>query len=115
MSTFDVALAPSGNNNLFRGKSDLRWLEASALGIPVVGDPAVYPEIEDGITGSAALPIEVTVMMPMASGKVSARSHALDRGTKPRRSSAIPSTVEPRRVSSSPGSVSRKAMSKKAL
>ena len=44
MSTFDVALAPSGNNNLFRGKSDLRWLEASALGIPVVGDPEVYPE-----------------------------------------------------------------------
>jgi len=54
MSTFDVALAPSGNNNLFRGKSDLRWLEASALGIPVVGDPAVYAEIEDGVTGVAA-------------------------------------------------------------
>jgi glycosyltransferase involved in cell wall biosynthesis len=54
MSTFDIALAPSGNNNLFKGKSDLRWLEASALGIPVVGDPAVYPEIEDGVTGLAA-------------------------------------------------------------
>jgi glycosyltransferase involved in cell wall biosynthesis len=54
MSTFDIALAPSGNNNLFRGKSDLRWLEASALGIPVVGDPAVYAEIEDGVTGMAA-------------------------------------------------------------
>jgi glycosyltransferase involved in cell wall biosynthesis len=54
MSTFDVALAPSGNNNLFRGKSDLRWLEASALGVPVVGDPAVYPEIEHGVTGMAA-------------------------------------------------------------
>jgi glycosyltransferase involved in cell wall biosynthesis len=54
MSTFDVALAPSGNNNLFRGKSDLRWLEASALGIPVVGDPAVYGELEDGVTGLAA-------------------------------------------------------------
>jgi glycosyltransferase involved in cell wall biosynthesis len=54
MSVFDVALAPSGNNNLFRGKSDLRWLEASALGIPVIGDPDVYPEIEDGVTGLAA-------------------------------------------------------------
>jgi glycosyltransferase involved in cell wall biosynthesis len=54
VSTFDVALAPSGNNNLFRGKSDLRWLEASALGIPVVGDPKVYPDIEDGVTGLAA-------------------------------------------------------------
>jgi glycosyltransferase involved in cell wall biosynthesis len=54
VSTFDIALAPSGNNNLFKGKSDLRWLEASALGIPVVGDPAVYPDIEDGVTGLAA-------------------------------------------------------------
>jgi glycosyltransferase involved in cell wall biosynthesis len=54
VSTFDVALAPSGNNNLFRGKSDLRWLEASALRIPVVGDPSVYPEIEDRVTGMAA-------------------------------------------------------------
>jgi glycosyltransferase involved in cell wall biosynthesis len=54
MSTFDIALAPSGNNNLFRGKSDLRWLEASALGIPVIGDPEVYAELEDGVTGVAA-------------------------------------------------------------
>ena len=54
MSTFDVALAPSGNNNLFRGKSDLRWLEASALGIPVVGDPEVYPELADGDMGLPA-------------------------------------------------------------
>jgi glycosyltransferase involved in cell wall biosynthesis len=51
LSTIDVAVAPSGNNNLFRGKSDLRWLEASALGIPVVGDPEVYPEIEHEVTG----------------------------------------------------------------
>ena len=34
------------SNNLFRGKSDLRWLEASALGDPAVGDPEAYPEIE---------------------------------------------------------------------
>jgi glycosyltransferase involved in cell wall biosynthesis len=54
VSTFDIALAPSGNNNLFRGKSDLRWLEASALGVPVIGDPEVYPEIVDGETGLAA-------------------------------------------------------------
>ena len=58
VSTFDLALAPSGNNNLFRGKSDLRWLEASALGIPVVGDPEVYPDIEDGVTGLAAATAE---------------------------------------------------------
>ncbi len=51
MTIFDVALAPSGGNNLFRGKSDLRWLEASALGIPLIADPVVYPDIEDGVTG----------------------------------------------------------------
>jgi glycosyltransferase involved in cell wall biosynthesis len=51
MCDFDVALAPAGSNGFFRGKSDLRWLEASALGVPVIADPAVYPEIERGVTG----------------------------------------------------------------
>jgi glycosyltransferase involved in cell wall biosynthesis len=51
MANFDIALAPAGNSGFFRGKSDLRWLEASALGIPVVADPVVYPEIEHGVTG----------------------------------------------------------------
>ena len=30
MTLFDVSFAPSAENNQFRGKSDLRWLEASA-------------------------------------------------------------------------------------
>jgi len=51
MSNFDIALAPATNSGFFRGKSDLRWLEASALGIPTVADPVVYPEIEHGVTG----------------------------------------------------------------
>jgi glycosyltransferase involved in cell wall biosynthesis len=51
MSLFDVAFAPSAENNLVRGKSDLRWLESSALGIPLVAHPDVYPDIEDGVTG----------------------------------------------------------------
>jgi glycosyltransferase involved in cell wall biosynthesis len=51
MTLFDVALAPAGRNNFFRGKSDLRWLEASALRIPVIADPDVYPSIEHGVTG----------------------------------------------------------------
>jgi glycosyltransferase involved in cell wall biosynthesis len=51
MTLFDIAIAPSAENNLFRGKSDLRWLEASALGVPLVAHPDVYPEIEDGVTG----------------------------------------------------------------
>jgi glycosyltransferase involved in cell wall biosynthesis len=51
MASFDIALAPASNSAFFRGKSDLRWLEASALGIPLVADPVLYPAIEDGVTG----------------------------------------------------------------
>src|SRR3954453_19701478 len=51
MRLFDLSFAPSAENNQFRGKSDLRWLEASALGIPLVAHPDVYPDIEDGVTG----------------------------------------------------------------
>jgi glycosyltransferase involved in cell wall biosynthesis len=51
MTLFDIALAPAGTSNFYRGKSDLRWLEASALGIPLIADPLVYPEIEHGVTG----------------------------------------------------------------
>jgi glycosyltransferase involved in cell wall biosynthesis len=51
MTLMDIALAPAGQSNFYRGKSDLRWLEASALGIPLIADPAVYPEIEHGVTG----------------------------------------------------------------
>jgi glycosyltransferase involved in cell wall biosynthesis len=60
MTLFDIAIAPSAENNLFRGKSDLRWLEASALKLPLVAHPDVYPEIEDGVTGvHARTPDEV--------------------------------------------------------
>jgi glycosyltransferase involved in cell wall biosynthesis len=51
MKCFDMAIAPSSESNLFKGKSDLRWLEASALGIPLVAHPETYPGIEDGVTG----------------------------------------------------------------
>jgi glycosyltransferase involved in cell wall biosynthesis len=60
MTAFDIAIAPSSESNLFKGKSDLRWLEASALGIPLVAHPETYPEIEDGVTGvHARTPQEV--------------------------------------------------------
>ena len=60
MTLFDVSIAPSAENNQFRGKSDLRWLEASAVGIPLVAHPDVYPDIEDGVTGvHASTPDEV--------------------------------------------------------
>ena len=59
MSNFDIALAPAAATNFFRAKSDLRWLEASALGIPVVADPGVYADIEHGVSGlHAATPAE---------------------------------------------------------
>jgi glycosyltransferase involved in cell wall biosynthesis len=59
MANFDIALAPAAPTNFFRAKSDLRWLEASALGIPVIADPEVYPDVEDGVTGfHAATPDE---------------------------------------------------------
>lgn len=51
MTLFDVALAPAGKGSFFQGKSDLRWLEAGALGIPLIADPEVYPDIEHGVTG----------------------------------------------------------------
>ncbi len=51
IANFDIALAPAGKGGFFRGKSDLRWLEASALGIPLIADPLTYPEIEHGVTG----------------------------------------------------------------
>ena len=60
MTHYDVALGPAGRSAFYRGKSDLRWLEASALGTPLVADPTVYPEIEHGVTGfHASTPAEV--------------------------------------------------------
>jgi glycosyltransferase involved in cell wall biosynthesis len=54
MTMLDIALAPAGRGNWYRSKSDLRWLEASALGIPIVADPFVYGEVEHGETGFVA-------------------------------------------------------------
>ena len=64
MTHFDVALAPAGKGGYFQGKSDLRWLEASALGIPTIADPGVYPEIEHGVTGfHASTPQEMAAIL----------------------------------------------------
>lgn len=54
MTLFDIAIAPAANTKFHRGKSDLRWVEASALGIPVVANPILYPEMQHGATGFAA-------------------------------------------------------------
>jgi glycosyltransferase involved in cell wall biosynthesis len=64
MTLFDVALAPAGKGSFFRGKSDLRWLEAGALGIPLIADPDVYPDIEHGVTGfHASSPHEMRAIL----------------------------------------------------
>lgn len=51
MSMFDIAMAPAGKGSWYRGKSDLRFLEAGALGVPIIADPVVYPFIKPGVTG----------------------------------------------------------------
>ena len=72
MMTCDVLLAPAGNTAWDRGKSDLRWLEASALGIPIICDSRRYPDAAlkvDSAQAAAALlndllqnPAELPVM-----------------------------------------------------
>jgi glycosyltransferase involved in cell wall biosynthesis len=60
MTHFDVSLAPAGKGDYFKGKSDLRWLEAAAMSLPCIADPNVYPEIEHGVTGfHATTPAEM--------------------------------------------------------
>jgi len=55
MMSFDIALAPGGDSGFYRAKSPLRAMEAGALGIPVVADPAVYGDaVVDGATGLLA-------------------------------------------------------------
>lgn len=51
MTLLDLAIAPSAHSRFHRGKSDLRWVEAGALGIPIIASPMLYPEIENGVTG----------------------------------------------------------------
>lgn len=51
LCNFDIAMAPAGRSHFYRAKSDLRWLETGALGIPLVADSLVYSGIQDGVTG----------------------------------------------------------------
>jgi glycosyltransferase involved in cell wall biosynthesis len=54
LCNFDIGIAPAGRNTFFMAKSDLRWLETGALGIPLVADPFVYKDIRDHDTGYLA-------------------------------------------------------------
>lgn len=51
MTMLDIALAPAGATSWYQGKSDLRWLEAGSMGLPVIAQPDLYPEIVHGVTG----------------------------------------------------------------
>ena len=54
LCNFDLAIAPAGRGDFYAAKSDLRWLETGALGIPLVADPFVYRGVEHGVTGLLA-------------------------------------------------------------
>lgn len=51
MSLFDIVFDPAGRSPWRLGRGQLRWLEAGAWGLPLVGDPRIYPRIEHGVTG----------------------------------------------------------------
>jgi glycosyltransferase involved in cell wall biosynthesis len=60
MSLFDISFDPAGTSPWRLGRSQLRWLEAGAWGLPFVGDPRVYPDLQHGMTGfHASDPIEI--------------------------------------------------------
>lgn len=46
MCGIDVFIAPAGQDRWYRGKSDLRWMEASALIAPCICAPHIYPEAD---------------------------------------------------------------------
>jgi glycosyltransferase involved in cell wall biosynthesis len=54
LTNFDLAIAPAGRGAFYAAKSDLRWLETGALGIPLVADPFVYGDLEHDVTGIVA-------------------------------------------------------------
>jgi glycosyltransferase involved in cell wall biosynthesis len=47
LTNFDLIIAPAHDSKYFKSKSDLRFLEASALGIPVIASPITYGEHKD--------------------------------------------------------------------
>lgn len=53
---FDIGIAPLVDNEFNRGKSNLRWLEYSAMGIPTVAAPLIHfkQSIKHGKTGFLA-------------------------------------------------------------
>lgn len=44
LTNFDIVICPSHDSKYFKSKSDLRWLEASAVGIPTISEPPTYKD-----------------------------------------------------------------------
>lgn len=60
LTHFDVGLAPAGTTDWALAKSELRWIELSAAGIPAIVDPLLYKTSVDGETALwATKPSEV--------------------------------------------------------
>ena len=51
LTNIDIVIAPAHESKYHLAKSDLRWLEAGAVGLPVIADERIYTEVEDGVTG----------------------------------------------------------------
>lgn len=67
MSNFDILLAPGADHPFFKCKSELKWIEASAMGIPVIANPIPYKSIRHTFTGwRAETPLQVRSWLRMA-------------------------------------------------
>jgi len=53
LTSFDIAIAPAHESKYHLAKSDLRWLEASAVGIPTVCDPRIYDEVNPSLAANS--------------------------------------------------------------
>jgi glycosyltransferase involved in cell wall biosynthesis len=51
LCNIDIGLAPARDTPFYRGKSDLRFLEYGAVGIPGIYHPLVYDQVDKGVTG----------------------------------------------------------------
>lgn len=47
LTNFDAYIAPAHDSKYFKSKSNLRWLESSAVGLPGVVHPQIYLEAKD--------------------------------------------------------------------
>jgi hypothetical protein len=74
-----------------RGKSDVRWLEASALEIPIVADPVVYPSIENGVSGLHAALVDDAALRARigAAARDHVRAHGSSAAVAPQWAAAL--------------------------